>query len=552
VHNRDVIILLQRVLLLQSAVLPIAILPYSAMEPINTPQFAVLVFGAFCLAGLIATSWKRLFSRSNRPILIVLGMFNIAALLSVLNSKSYVFSQFYGGNGRHTGYLTYFSLTVILTTSVILSGNAFNERYLKVLIGSGSVATTYGIIQYLGLDPVPWNNIFSPVIGFLGNPNFQSAFLSITGVPIFAVIISNRGKRKRQFALFVLLVLLLFTIYQTDSRQGLLSFAAGMSAVIFIWLRTHGRKALTNFLGVLMVLSGFLVILGIFSYGPLGNLLYKRSNSARMYYWDAAWKMTLEHPFFGVGLDNYGQWYRRSRSVDSVQEFGIDSISDVAHNVFLEFSTSGGFLFAFSYVGICFLTLLSIIRTLRRGVVFNRSYSALVGAWFAFQIQSLVSINQLSLVFLGWTLSGLLIGYDYHKNSESELSEKRAKRIQQKAIEAKFVIVLFVTSSLGIFVGSQPMIASVKFRQAIESANLQEIYKAARYFPAEPIRIYQVTSILRENKLEKEALDTLEYGLSKFPENYLLWKKLSETEGLSESESLRVKGKLKFLEPNSQ
>jgi O-antigen ligase len=551
VHNREAKILLQRVLLLQSAVLPISILPYSAMDPINTPQLAVLVLGAFCIAGLIATSWKSFFSKSNRSIFILLGLFNIAALLSVLNSNSYVFSQFYGGHGRHTGYLAYFSLSLILITAVILSENAFNERYLKVLIGSGSIATIYGFIQYLGLDPVPWNNILNPVIGFLGNPNFQSAFLSITGVPIFAELISRNRERKHQFALITLLLLLFFTIHQTDSRQGLLSLAAGISVVIFIWLRTHGRKALTNLLGALMVLAGFVVILGIFSYGPLGNLLYKRSNSARMYYWDAAWKMTWEHPFFGVGLDNYGQWYRRSRSVDSVQEFGIGSISDVAHNVFLEFSASGGFLFAFSYVGICFLALLSIIRTLRRGMVFNPSYSALVGAWFAFQIQSLVSINQLSLVFLGWTLSGLLIGYDYQKKSGSELYEKRANRPQKKAIDAKFVIVLFVASSLGILVGSQPMIASVKFRQAIESADLQEIYVAARYFPPEPFRIYQVASILRENKLEKEALETLEYGLNKFPENYLLWKKLSETEGLSESESLRVKEKLKFLEPNS-
>lgn len=550
-HHLEAKKLLQRVLLLQTAVLPIAILPYSAMDPINTTQLTVLVLGAFCVAGLIATSWKSFFSKSNRSILILIGLFNIVALLSVLNSNSYAFSQFYGGYGRHTGYLTYFSLSLILITAVILSENAFNVRYLKVLIASGSIATTYGIIQFLGLDPVPWNNIFSPVIGFLGNPNFQSAYLGITGVPIFTELISRSGKRKQQFALMALLLLLLFTIYQTDSRQGLLSFAAGISAVIFIWLRTHGRKALTKFLGALMVLAGFLVILGIFRFGPLENLLYKRSNSARMYYWDAAWKMTWEHPFFGVGLDNYGQWYRRSRSVDSVQEFGIDSISDVAHNVFLEFSSSGGFLFAFSYVGICFMALLSIIRTLRRDMGFNPSHSALVGAWIAFQIQSLVSINQLSLVFLGWTLSGLLIGYDHHKNSGSEQYGKRANRTQKKAIEAKFVIVLFVGSSLGILVGSQPMIASIKFRQAIENADLQQIYMAARYFPAEPIRIYQVASILIENKLEREALDTLEYGLNKFPENYLLWKKLSETEGLSEAESLQIKRKLKYLEPNS-
>jgi O-antigen ligase len=541
--------LLGKTLLFLTSILPISMLPNSAMDPINTTQLTVLITFGFIIFGLLVSGSSTKIYLDHKAILILLIIFNSITLVSAIASKGNLISQFYGAHGRYNGVVTYTILSLILFSAIKLSDNNFVQKYFRTLIGIGCLATLYGAIQNFGLDPIDWENEFSPVIGFLGNPNFQSAFLGITGVPIFAAVLTNKGLKKIQASYLLIFIALLFVIFRTDSRQGLLSLASGVGSMICIWLYSNKNKQLLYVFSSLILISSTLVILAIFKLGPLSSLLYRRSNSARVYYWEAAWKMTTEHPFLGVGLDNYGEWYRRARSKDSVADFGANSVSDVAHNVFLEFSASGGFALLTVYLGILALVVTSIIRVVTRQREFNSRYAGLVGAWVAYQTQSLVSINQLTLVMLGWTLTGLLIGY-----KEVEVKKLKSVKFQatwnsRNASNPKFIPVILTSAIVGFFIGAQPMIASVKFRESLASGDGQRIYAAAKLFPNQPFRIYQIASILRENQLEAEALEVMEFGLDKFPNYYQLWRLLSETEGMSESDSNVISTKLIELDP---
>ena len=432
-----------------------------------------------------------------------------------------------------------------------------NEKSLlmfsKTFYLVGLIATTYGVIQYIGLDPVPWDNIFSPVIGFLGNPNFQSALLGICGVLVFTHFFESGTRNKKLYSAIFLLVLV-FTIYQTNSKQGLLNLLAGVAIVIWIYVKEIGRQNLTRLVTVLMFFFGSLVALGVFNFGPLGEFLYKRSVSARIFYWEAGLKMTLEHPLWGVGLDNYGDWYRRSRTSQAATEFGPDSVSDVAHNVLLDFSSNGGLLLLALYLCLIAITSLSIVRVIKRQSKFNATHSALVGAWVSYQVQSLVSINQLALVFIGWILSGLLIGYEISTATKVEEVEKIkvGKTKSNNVLQPKYVLVVFLTGILGFLVGAQPMISSIKFRSALESGQVDRIEDSARLFPLEQLRIYQVATILKDNKFEKEALDVVEMGLKNFPDSYILWRLLSEFPEVPESQIVEIKAKMRELDPKNK
>jgi O-antigen ligase len=545
--------LLTKVILAGLILLPISILPYSAIDPINTPQLAVLVVVAFISFGIAIEARNSIDFSRFRLILGLLSIFNLNLVMVFIFSKANLGLQFYGTFGRNTGLLTYISLSIILFSVVLVSNEKSLMEFSKVFYLIGLVATIYGVIQFIGLDPVPWDNIFSPVIGFLGNPNFQSALLGICGVIVFTKLLDAGTWKIKIFGAIFLLVLV-FTIYQTNSKQGLLNLLAGAAIVIWIYVKEIGQQKLTRLVTVFMFFFGSLVALGVFNYGPLGEILYKRSVSARIFYWEAGLKMTLEHPLWGVGLDNYGDWFRRTRTSQAATEFGPDSVSDVAHNVLLDFSSNGGLPLLGIYVCLIAITTLSIVRVIKRQNKFNLAHSALVGAWVSYQVQSLVSINQLALVFIGWVLSGLLIGYEISTTDRVKEVEKikSPKTKSNQVLHPKYVLIVFITGTLGFLVGAQPMISSIKFRSALESGQIDRIQDSAKLFPLEQLRIYQVASILKDNKFDKEALDVVEMGLKNFPDSYILWRILSEFPGVPESQIAQIKAKMRELDPKNK
>lgn len=552
-EDRQILRLLTKVLRATLLILPISILPFNAIDPINTPQLAVLVVSSFICLGILIASRGLIQWYRYQMLLGLLAVLALNLLLVFIFSKANLELQFYGTFGRNTGLLTYLSLLVILFTAALVCNEDSINKFSRTLYIVGLIATSYGVIQFLGLDPVPWDNIFSPVIGFLGNPNFQSALLGICGVTVFSNLIYSRANRINWILSSFFFLVLFYTILETNSRQGLLNLLAGVSVVVWIYVREMGRKKLTSVVTLLIFLLGTLVALGVFNFGPLGDYLYKRSVSARIFYWEAGLKMTLENPIWGVGLDNYGDWYRRVRTSQAATEFGPDSVSDVAHNVLLDFSSNGGFPLLLVYLSLVILTIVSIIRVIKRQNSFNLTHSALVGAWVSYQVQSLVSINQLSLVFIGWILMGLLIGYDISSQKEQTVESRTKHRgVTSSGLPAKFVLIFFVSGALGFLVGAKPMISSVNFRSALESGQVDRIKASSNLRPLEPLRIYQVASILRDNKYEKDAIEVIEVGLKNFPNNYILWRMLSEFSDIPEPQRKAIEVKMRELDPYNE
>ena len=87
-------------------------------------------------------------------------------------------------------------------------------------------------------------------------------------------------------------------------------------------------------------------------FGPLQQYLYKASVSVRGYYWRAGLEMLSSHPFFGIGIDRYGSYFKQYREVDYPLNVGFQLTSSNAHNTFIQFFATGGIFLGITYLAL--------------------------------------------------------------------------------------------------------------------------------------------------------------------------------------------------------
>lgn len=528
-----------------------------AYDPINVPKLAVISVGGFMALGALFAKRDQLFKKQYR-LVVIFGAAFIAQLTAVLLiSGTNFYQEFFGTFGRATGYVAYVALTALLVVAVISSSAAVLKQLVRFLLTAGLASIVYGLFQSLDMDPVKWVNQYSPVIGFLGNPNFQSSFVGLCGVMIFALLISSNVKLWHRAGYLMYLVIATYVINETESQQGFLVLLGGVTIVSIIWIARSKIKFLiipSLFLGFV----GFvLVALGSLNSGPLASLLYKASVTYRGDYWRAGWKMTIENPVFGVGLDSYGDWYRRARTVEATLRRGPDIVSNAAHNVLLDLSSNGGFPLLITYLLMMGLVVTAAIKVLKRSAGFEPMFIGLLAVWIAYQTQSIISLNQLGLAIWSWVISGLIIGYEINTRSEespNRVQEKKGRSASPIAIRKLPPITsvgILCGLMLGLLVGLPALLASSNFKSNLEAQTLIQLESAARIEPGYCQHTLLVASILAENKLSSKALDVLLERRDDYADCFELWSAISKLSIADERLSKEAEFNMKRLDPNN-
>jgi O-antigen ligase len=526
--------------------------PMWSLDPINPIKMLVIVPGGFMCLALILANYRSVEWVRYKFVLGLVAAFVIWQVLVVLISSSGIYQQLFGFQGRNTGFITYLAFSLIFIGSVVASSEDSLKRLVRAVFIVGGASLAYGVIQAVGADPLSWAaNGYSPVFGFLGNPNFQSSLLGVLGVIAFAQFFIKGLKIQLKALIGFYLAVTLYVIKETNSQQGFLVLAFGIGVVIGLYLVRLNRLISVTY-GFISLLGFLAVLFGTLNKGPLASILYKDSVTYRGDYWRAGWEMTLNHPIFGVGMDSYGDWYRRSRTLDATLRRGPDATSNAAHNVFLDISSYGGFPLLLIYVALMVLVIISAAKVLKRSAGFNPIFAGLIGAWVAFQAQSIISINQIGLALWGWVLSGLIIGYEINtRNSVVTDSVAKKGRVvgKQAQTSAGTVIALFTAFVLGVLVGMPPYVASVKYKSALETGNPQVIQDAAYIWPLDYSRMVQVAITLNENKLESQGLEVALDATKKFPDNYSVWAALDAMKSATAEQKAQALAQMKRLDP---
>ena len=550
--------LLQRIVLVAVVVVTLVVAPYTLLDPINLPKLSTLAFVAVIALSVMLPVIKKLFRSEYRSLAILVFLFVFQIILVLLFSGANMGAQFYGTFSRNTGALAYISLAILLLSSSLVSDKEFLKRFVSVTLIVGAFLIFYGNIQYLGLEPFPYTNAYTvnAPTGTFGNSNFQSAFMGLIATVAFAMALNSAYTILVRIGLAVMGFGAVVVIYETLSEQGYLNLIAGVGVVAMVWLFMSKRKVIGLAVAGLGVIGGGLVFLALINQGPFAQYIYNSSIIARGYYWKAALKMLTDHPVFGVGMDGYINWYRRSRPADYFEN-GFLSYSDSAHNVYLDIASSGGFALLMIYIAIAVLVILSIVRVVQRNDGFDPFFVAIVGAWAAYHVQSLVSINQLGLAIWGWVLSGLIIGYeintrvkDVSKDAPTKIKSTGKKaRASTQPLSSKAILSLFAGVVTASLIAGPLYFVNSNFYTAIRSSDIKAIESAAQQRPRDERRLYALAGIFRDNQADAQAITVLRDATVRYPDSFDLWTLWTTIPTASPSDIASAKAQLKRLDP---
>lgn len=506
---------------LATIIIPVFITPWWVIYPYSIPKLIPLIGLGISSVVPLAVLLKSSFGYSKKIFGAYISI--IVWLLAVLlYPQSNFFQEIYGVDGRNTGFLTYFCLTILSFGAIFISDKTYLKFIARAILAIGIISIVYGIFQSLGYfnigSLVQDNNIS---VGFMGNINFHSAFIASVSVLSLSLLIFCADNLIKKIFYFATSFLGLIGIVLSDSRQGLLVCGLGISIIIFVYLRKLNLKYFL-FAYIISVVSVFILIfLAIFQKGPLKPFIYEKSISIRGYYWDAGIEMFRSNPIFGVGFDGYRDWYFRSRSPQAFVDLGPQDFAENAHNIFIELAAIGGVPLLILYTIIILYTFRCGVKNLSSKNDFNPYLFGIFIFWICYVVQSILSINQIGLAVLGWISSGLIIG-SYLK---VDLTKKKEKVIRSANFS---VISSMIGLILGIIIGLVPNINSAKYREAVEKQELRLLYSAVNSKPYNAqLMVSSVEAFLGADQ-DEIALEIAEIATSSFPDYYNGWEVLSK------------------------
>jgi len=524
--------------------------PGNSIDPMNLPKLVLLSILGF-LAGGFALARVEFFKvRKARPFVVLTSLFLFQLLIVfALDNRDFAF-KFYGTSSRNTGTLAYTALALLMLASAVSASRKVLQRYSVSLVAVGLILSLYGILQSRGIDFYEFNNAYATnVFGTFGNPNFQSAFMGITGAAALTLACFSRANVFIRLGLIVFVGLSLYNI-SLSSEQGYLTLLAGFLGAVVIFLLSKKQLILGYSVLGLGGIGGLLVLAGIFNKGPVAEVIFKSSLQARSFYWQAALNMVQDRPLFGVGMDGFGDWYRRSRTQE-IADFNLGIAADTAHSIPLDIGSGGGIPLLLIYLALVGLALISIIKVLKRTTSFDLVFTSVAAAWFAYQAQSLISINQIGIGVWGWSLTGLLIGYELQtREPEGSVQVKaKSKTSKKEQISALAVVTSFIFGGLGLAAAIPPYSAAGKFYKALQSGDAEVIQPAAYLQPNDRSRYLYVARIMIENKLDDRAIKVLSDASKIYPDSFDLWQIWSTVPTATPDQIARAKSEMRRLDP---
>jgi O-antigen ligase len=531
---------------------------YYTNDPVNTPKLASLALTAFVCLGLLVSGRKELNRFANfKAVYVICGFFVFWSLISILVSKTAITDSFYGAWGRNTGFFAYLCLVILFIASANVVDLTKIRRVMDALYFAGLANLIYFMLTQFNVELIPWNNAYGRILGTFGNPNFLGAFMGLFGVILFSRIIDKKESKWNRLLSFALLIITAYEIKLSLASQGVVVLGGGISLLLFFYIKNKYSRLFILLYSIPLFFFGLLALLGALNKGPLGPSIYKPSITFRGQYWDAAWQAGMNHPIFGVGMDSFGYWYGRVRTAESIIYPGPETTTNAAHNVYLDLFAYGGFPLFISFIALNLLVIFKAVTITLKVKHFDLQAYTLVTLWVAFQIQSLISINQIGIAIWGWIFSGLILGYQVEnrvledtKPHKSLKSEKKGRNATVKNKEISIAPgILF--GLVGLIIGIQPFLADSSWNRALRPINPETLIAQSKVWPLSYMRVMHASSIFTQNGKPEIGLELAKFASEKFPDVLMVWQIMLNNPTLNDAERKFVKENLHRLDPKN-
>lgn len=527
-------------------------------DPVNVSKLLLLSGLGFALYIQVFGSGITYLWKTYRWAVIGVSAFLAAGVWAFVNSDNPKPLAFFGTFGRNTGFLAYIALTGVFLGVLLLTLRSSFNKIVWSLIIAGWINVVYCLSAALGFDPISWNNIYNRILGTFGNPNFIGAFLGIYFVASIAFAIGKETTRNQKIALIAALPVAFWEILETKAIQGLALSVAGTGLVIFFALRGFIKNVLihTGYV-ILAVAGGALALAGALQKGPLTSYIYKASVSLRGEYWNAGLNMGFDHLLTGVGWDGYGEWFRRARRPSALVMPGPETVTNAAHNVFIDIFAYGGLPLFLTYIFLVGYSLIAAIKVILRNPKYDATFVALFSAWFCYNLQALISINQIGLAIWGWILGGALIAFERSTRPEVEGSSapapiqgKQAKRARNReSAQIGGYLAGVAGFAIGLLIALPPFINDAQWRSSLKSSDANKVIASSTKWPIDSYRLANNAILLEQSQLSNQAYELAKKGVEYNPGYFDAWKVLGGVSKSTPEEKAQALAMMKKLDP---
>lgn len=210
---------------------------------------------------------------------------------------------------------------------------------VRAVVGTGVLVATISIFHYYAIGVTEATGGVERALAIYHSPNALGLFLGRVAPVALVLAVFGRSFGRERWLAAGAAAIIGYALLLTYSRGAWLGVAA---ALIFVaaW---RGRRTLVA--GLTLLLVGGLALIPVVGWDRLWSVA---SSSQRLYLWGAAWAMVRDHPWQGIGLDNFRYLYPRYMHPDAWQEPDISHPHNLVFDFWLRLGLAG--LVAFAWV----------------------------------------------------------------------------------------------------------------------------------------------------------------------------------------------------------
>ncbi len=404
----------------------------------------VVVLGAWAWWLIREGEFWRFRSALFWPVLAFLLSFLLSTIFSV---NSYL--SFWGSYLREEGLYTIgnFILLFFITATSITTKERLNLLLNAILVG-GVIMVSYGLMQKLGWDPIPWNSK-DRIFGTTGNPDFFGQYLAMI-LPLIVVkfLVVQRLELKIYMFLFGLAAFaaLLFTQTRGAWFGSIVSFLVLTILLVFEFRGRAKGIWQKNKVWILSVLVFALIgAVVLFAFTETGRSIVSRAfdalsstgtGASRVLIWSRTLNVFTQHPLLGAGPENFRNVYMgfKPLAYASIEQL---SNPDRAHNEYLDVLALRGILGGLAYLWLI-LAFILLLRRLTFRMKDNELRLLLTGlacGIIAYLAQNLFAFGVIPTILYFWLFLAILAGSEFVPIPTKESANKDSK-MQPAAVES--------------------------------------------------------------------------------------------------------------------
>lgn len=355
----------------------------------------------------------------------VLGLVVWAALSTVTSIDPAL--SVLGQYGRDEGLVTLATYGLLFFVTLQLVDGARAVRGIARVLALTSVPVSlYGLMQFAGVDPVPWENLDYAGRAFAtyGNPEPLGGFLMFS-LPVAAVLALSEEDERTRAGWWAVAGLSLACLVATFTRAAWVGAIAAVALLAFAAWRAR-PPVVKRVDGVMAaIVAGALAVVGVVSArsgDAVANVLTRLSELVdfsggsgltRLDLWGSALDAARQRPVLGFGPDTFDLFFPTVRSARYFVHAHSFSRADNAHGQPLQLASTIGVPGALLY-GAAILVALFVFVRFARGLKRPWPGAALLTAGFAagavgYTVFLLASMSTAGTTFLLWIALAVIV-----------------------------------------------------------------------------------------------------------------------------------------------